>query len=166
VKRYHVSADLRVRYEGQSFPSGNDNTGAFHNFNAINTGGTPFDVGSLSTAQNPPYYDVDQDRERFRLRARIGAAVDLGENFTAGMRIGTGSDNNPVTENQTLGAANGQGGDFSKYSIWLDRAFLKYQYGSSPDKNLAISIGRFDNPFFSSSMIWATDIGFDGLVAK
>jgi len=166
VHRYHVTADIRVRYQGQYYPSGNDDTGDFHNFNAINTG-SPFDVGSASVAQNPPYYNVNQDRDQFRLRARIGADIDVGAGFTAGMRIATGSDNSPVTENQTLGGANnGQGGDFSKYSIWLDRAFLKYQYGGTPQEDFSATIGRFDNPFFSSSMIWASDIGFDGLVAR
>ena len=166
VKRYHVSADIRVRYEGQFYPSGNDDTGYFHNFNAINTG-SAFDVGSASVAQNPPYYNVDQNRDRFRLRARIGADIDVGEGFTAGMRIATGSDNSPVTENQTFGAANNaQGGDFSKYSVWLDRAFLKYQLGGTPDKDFSATIGRFDNPFFGTSMIWADDLAFDGLVAK
>ena len=165
VTRYHVAADIRLRYEGQTFPDGNDDTGAFHNFNAINTG-LPFDAGNASTAQNPPYYNVDQNRNRFRLRARVGADIDVGSGFSAGMRVATGSDDNPVTENQTLGAANGQGGDFSKYSIWLDRAFLKYQLGGTPDEEFSATVGRFDNPFFATSMIWADDLGFDGVVAK
>ena len=36
--------DLRFREEGQRYPAGNDNTGAFPNFNAINTG-APFRSG-------------------------------------------------------------------------------------------------------------------------
>jgi len=102
------------------------------------------------------------------LRARIGADVTLGQGFSAGMRVATGSDNSPVTENQTLGGANNaQGGDFSKYSVWLDRAFLKYQLtGKEHGQEFSATIGRFDNPFFSSNMIWANDIGFDGMVVK
>jgi hypothetical protein len=74
-----------------------------------------------------------------------------------------------VTENQTVGLANqGQGGDFSKYSVWLDRAYLKYEYqvDGNPDKDISVTVGRMDNPFFSTSMIWARDLGFDGLVAQ
>jgi hypothetical protein len=166
VTRYHVTADLRVRYEGDFFPSGNDDSGVFHNFNSINTG-APFDTGINSVAANPPTYDVNQNRNRFRLRARIGAAIDVGDGFSAGLRLGTGQDDNPVTENQTIGLSNnGQGGDFSKYSIWLDRAFLRYEIGGTPDYDLSATIGRFENPFFSSSMIWANDLGFDGLVVQ
>jgi hypothetical protein len=166
VTRYHVTADLRVRYEGDFFPSGSGDPALFHNFNAINTG-APFDTGLLSVAPNSPTYDTDQNRNRFRLRARLGAAIDVGDGFSAGLRLGTGQDDNPVTENQTIGLANnGQGGDFSKYSIWLDRAFLRYEIGGTPDYDLSATIGRFENPFFSSSMIWANDLGFDGLVVQ
>ncbi len=158
--RFRVLGDIRVRYEGDFFPGGNDNTGAFPNFNAINTG-SPFDT---SGAQFSPQSNVDQTRNRFRLRIRIGAEIDLGEGFTAGVRVATGENDSPVTENQSLGLANqGQGGDFSKYAIWLDRGFLKYEVGGQPDKDLAASIGRFDNPFFApSTIIWADSIGFDG----
>jgi hypothetical protein len=102
-----------------------------------------------------------------RLRVRLGTAIDLGDGFTSGFRVATGENDSPVTENQSLGAANSaQGGNFSKYAIWLDRAFIKYEVGGLPDKDLAITAGRFDNPFFATSMIWADDLGFDGIAAK
>jgi hypothetical protein len=163
VTRFRLFGDLRVRYEGQSFPAGNDNTGAFPNFNAINTG-SPFDTfGTVFS----PQLNVDQGRNRVRLRARVGAGIDLGENFSAGLRLATGENNSPVTQNQSLGAAgSGQGGNFSKYAVWLDRAFLKYETGGLPDRDFAVSLGRFDNPFFATTMIWADDLGFDGAVAQ
>jgi hypothetical protein len=161
--RFRVSGDLRVRYEDDLYPAGNA-IGNFPNFNAINTG-SGFDVNSLSPAL--PEYNVDQDRNRFRLRARFGTTVDLHDGFTLGFRVGTGQDDSPVTENQTLGAANsGQGGNFSKYAIWLDRAFLRYELGGEPDKDLAVTIGRFENPFFHTSMLFADDLGFDGVVVQ
>jgi hypothetical protein len=166
VHRFHVTGDVRVRYEGDFFPDGNA-TGELVNYNAINTG-APFDVNTLTQKSGLiPTYNVDQNRDRFRLRARIGAGIDLGDNFTAGMRLGTGSDDQPVSENQTLGGANGgQAGNFSKYQIWLDRAFLRYELWGEPEKDLSISVGRFDNPFFNTSMLWADDLAFDGFMAK
>jgi hypothetical protein len=166
VKHFRVSGDIRVRYEGDFYPSGNS-TGNFANFNSVNTG-PGFNANPASLGFVPlPQYNVDQDRNRFRFRARIGADIDLGQNFTAGMRVATGSDNSPVTENQTFGAANSaQGGNFGKYAIWLDRAFIKYEMGATSDKNLSFTIGRFDNPFFHTSMIWADDVGFDGAVIQ
>ncbi len=165
VHRFHVTGDIRVRYEGDYFPDGNA-SGQLVNFNAINTG-SAFDINTLTQKSGLiPTYNVDQDRNRFRLRARIGAGIDLGENFFAGMRLGTGSDDQPVSENQTLGSASGQGGNFSKYQIWLDRAFIRYELGAEPEKDFSVSIGRFDNPFFSTSMLWADDIAFDGFMAR
>lgn len=163
TQRIKLFGDVRFRYEGIYFPHGNDNTGAFPNFNAINTG-SPFDVtGSVFS----PQLNVDQNRDRLRIRARAGLAADLGEGFTAALRAGTGENNSPVTENQSLGAANSaQGGNFSKYSLWLDRAFIKYEQGSWPDQHLAVTLGRFDNPFFATSMLWADDLGFDGAVLE
>ncbi len=160
VTRIKLFGDIRVRYEGDWFPSGNDNTGSFPNFNAINTG-APYDI---SGTQFAPEYNVDKDRNRIRIRARLGADVDFGDGFTGGLRIGTGESDTPVTSNQTVGLANqAQGGNFSKYSIWLDRAFIKYEIGGRPDRDLSITIGRFDNPFFTTSnIIWANDLGFDG----
>ena len=159
VTRFRVSGDIRIRGEGDYYPSGNDNTGAFPNFNAINTG-SPFDVSGTTFS---PQINVDQDRRRIRLRARIGAEIEMGEGFTAGLRIATGDSNTPTSTNQSLGLANqGQGGQFSKYAIWLDRAFLKYEVGGKPSKNLALLAGRFDNPFFSTDLIYDEDVGFDG----
>jgi hypothetical protein len=153
--RFRVGGDIRVRYEADIFPDGNDNTGSFPNFNAINTG-APFDVSGTVFS---PQLNVDQNRNRARLRARIGAEIEMGDGFTAGLRVATGDSNSPVSTNQSLGAS---GGNFSKYAIWLDRAYLKYEVGGTPQKNLAVSVGRFDNPFFSSEVTWDNDLGFDG----
>ena len=169
VHRFRITGDIRTRYEGDYFPDGNA-TGEQVNFNAINTG-PGFDINTATQRSGLiPTYNVDQDRDRFRLRARIGAEIDLTQGFTVGMRLGTGSDNQPVSENQTLGGVNSftqnQGGDFSKYQIWLDRAFLRYEWAGKQNENFSASVGRFDNPFFSSSMIWADDIAFDGVMVR
>ncbi len=163
VSRFRLFGDLRLRHEGDVYPVGNDNTGAFPNFNAINTG-APFDTsGSVFS----PQLNVDQNRSRERLRARLGAEVDLGSNFTVGLRAATGENDSPVTENQSLGAANSaQGGNFSKYALWLDRAFLKYEVGGLPDQDLSVYFGRMENPFLSTTLIWADDLGFDGAAVK
>jgi hypothetical protein len=98
---------------------------------------------------------------------RFGAAADLGENFTAGVRIATGENNSPVTTNQSLGAANNaQGGNFSRYAIWLDRGFVKYEYGATPERDFSAWLGRFDNPWFPTELIWDDDLGFDGLALQ
>jgi hypothetical protein len=166
VHRFRITGDIRTRYEGDFYPDDNA-VGQLVNFNAINTG-TPFNINGSPLI--PPTYNVDQQRDRLRLRARIGAEVDLGQGWTSGIRLGTGSDDQPVSENQTLGGVNSstqnQGGDFSKYQIWLDRAYIKYEWGVTPKSDFSATVGRFDNPFFGTSMIWADDLAFDGFVMK
>jgi hypothetical protein len=165
VPHFRFSGDVRTMYQGDFFPNTNDDTGAFPNFNAINTG-APFDVAGTVFS---PQWNVNQDRELFRLRARIGADIDLDDGWSMGIRLASGQDDGPVSENQTLDVANnGQGGDFSKYQVWLDRAFLKYEYqvDGDPDKDFSVTVGRMDNPFFSTSIIWARDLAFDGLTLQ
>ncbi|MDD5350632.1 MAG: putative porin [Chthoniobacteraceae bacterium] len=158
TKSLRLTGDLRARVELDNFPSGNDPLG-FPNFNAINRG-SPYNA-SATNPNYPPFINVNEDRERPRLRARVALDADLGEGFTAGIRIGTGNDDQPVSTNQTL-AADGLG---SKYAIWLDRGFIKYNT-SFDGTDMAFTIGRFDNPFFSTDLIWWSDLGFDGVVAQ
>jgi hypothetical protein len=162
--RIKLFGDVRVRYDGTFFPKGNDNTGAFPNFNAINTG-APFDIAGTNFS---PQLNVDQDRHRVRLRVRLGFEADLGNGFSAGLRIATGETNTPTSTNQSLGLANqGQGGNFSKYAIWLDRGFLKYDLRPNASSSVSLTVGRFDNPFFrTSEIIWDDDLGFDGVAVQ
>lgn len=164
VSKFTLYGDVRVRYEFLYNHKTNDDSGnAFPNFNAINTG-SPFDLAG-SVAE--PQYNVDQDRNRMRIRARMGETIDLASGFTSGLRLATGNDDQPVSENQTLGASgNAQGGDFSKYALWLDRAYIKYQTGGDPTRDISVTLGRFDNPFFGTTLVWASDLAFDGISAS
>jgi hypothetical protein len=158
AQRIRFFGDVRVRYESDSFPKGNA-LGWLPNFNAINTG-NPFDVSDATNPNLYPSYNVDQNRNRARLRARLGMEADLFAGFSAGLRIATGESSSPVSFNQSLG---GSGGDFSKYGIWLDRAFIKY----SAWNDLTFQAGRFDNPFFTAAdLVYHRDLGFDGFAAQ
>jgi hypothetical protein len=162
VENGKAAFDLRVRYAGTFFPTGNDASGAFPNFNAINTG-APFDTTGTQFA---PQLNVDQNRNQYLMRARFGMDFAMSENFSSGFRVATGSNNSPVSTNQGMGVANsatqGQGGNFSKYAIWLDRAFLRYDFNPIEAIKSTAWVGRFENPFFSTRLTWDDDLGFDG----
>ncbi|AHF89893.1 hypothetical protein OPIT5_06305 [Opitutaceae bacterium TAV5] len=165
VSRYRFAGDFRFRYEGIGFPGDNavsPTANPFINFNAINTG-SPFDISDLNTTTSPPFYNADQDRSRVRIRARLGAEIDLGENFATGIRLATGDSNSPISANQTLGSGPG----FSKYAAWIDRAYLRYDMPSDyGDRELTLTVGRFNNPFFATNLLWANDLGFDGALLQ
>lgn len=164
VSRIRFSGDVRLRFERQLFPPGNDNvSGSLVNFNAINTG-NPFDINHQNDASNnpplPPVRDVDQNRTRYLLQARLGVEADLYDGFTAGIRIATGDNSSPVSTQASLG---GGGGNFSKYPLWLDRGWLRYEAFDS----LALSLGRFDNPFFApTDLMWYSQLAFDGVALQ
>ena len=158
AQRIHFYGDVRVRYQGNFFPKGNDQFDAI-NFNAVNTG-SPYDI-SGNNFNNIPTYDTTKDRSQVRFRARLGMDADLTNGFDAGIRIATGQDNSPVSTNQTFGNS---GGDFSKYSLWLDRGFIRYQ---NINQEIAVQLGRFDNPFWSpTDLVWYNELGFDGFAVQ
>jgi hypothetical protein len=156
--RIRFYGDMRLRYQGNFLPHGNDQADAI-NFNAINTG-SPYDVSNVTNGGvSAPTYNTSQDRQQARLRARLGMEADIFSGFTAGLRIATGENSSPVSTNQTFGAST-SGGNFSKYALWLDRGYLKYQ---SWGDEFTFSAGRFDNPFWSpTDLVWYKDLGFDG----
>jgi len=162
VEKAKPAFDLRFRYSGTYFPNGNDATGAFPNFNAINTG-LPFDTTGTQFA---PQLNVNENRNQYLMRMRFALDFQMDDNFSSGFRIATGNNNNPVSTNQGMGVANSatqnQGGNFSKYAIWLDRAFIRYDYDFRDVIGATAWVGRFDNPFFSTRLIWDDDLGFDG----
>ena len=159
TKRFIFSGDIRARFERDLFGKGNANGGEFPDFNAINAG-TGFDVNGVDVV-NDRYLNVDQNRSRPRLRARLGVDVEVGSGFTTGMRIASGDGSTPVSTNQTLGGAPG---NFSKYQIWLDRAWIRWQPIQEPGGSLFFEVGRFENPFFTLlDFIWDEDVNFDGL---
>jgi hypothetical protein len=157
TKRVRVYGDIRLRYEADRFNAGNYNN--FVNFAAINSG-SPFDLQGFAngTVANPPFVNSTQDRDRFRLRARFGAEADLSDGVTANIRVGTGDPNGPVATNATLG----ENGPFSKYALYLDRAYVTFQ----PNSDITIEAGRSPNPFATTDILFYRDLGFDGVSAR
>ena len=157
LERFTFNGDVRVRFQNLRFPPGNANGGEFPDFAAINAG-SPFDVNFVDLS-GEKYLNVDQNRDVFRLRARLGVDVAVAPGFTSGIRIASGETNSPVSTNQTLGAS---GGNFSKYQVWIDLAYIRAFTDPKSRSGVLGEGGRFENPFFSTQMIWAEAVNFDG----
>jgi len=159
TQRITLFGDIRVRQENVWFPSGNDNTGAFPDFNTINNS-APFDTSGLVFS---PQLNADKDRQRQRLRLRLGVKADVGSGFTMGVRLATGNNDSPVSANQTFA----QSGAFTKYDVWVDRGFIRYEnVDLFPNVKLVAYVGRFDNVFYTTEMVWDDDIGLDGMALQ
>jgi len=163
TRRIQVYGDVRVRgearfyeepvYNGPLWIGGNYPD--FIDFGAVNRG-NGYDV-SQSNPINPPYLNTAENRRRFQLRARLGIRAQITDWISADVRLATGSDNSPVSTNQTLGADGS-----SNYQFWLDRASIRL----TPAEGVNLDLGRFDNPFWTSDLVYDNDMNFDGVAAS
>ena len=151
VSRISFDGDIRLRDESRYYSGNNSNE--IVDYAKLNDTG-PYDVNKDTNTKLPPLLNTREDRENlFRLRARLGMKALISPEWTAGVRIGTGSDNNPVSTTQTLG------GGFGKKDIWLDQGYLTWK----ATQDLTLTGGRIANPFFSTDMMYSNDLNFDGV---
>lgn len=99
--------------------------------------------------------------ERNRLRARIGIYDKINDEVDIGFRLGSGSNADPTSTNQTEGNA------FSKKPIWLDLAYFDWH----PKRITGFDFigGKMVNPFYrvgNNELIWDVDLNPEGLAAK
>ncbi|MBC8750770.1 MULTISPECIES: putative porin [Paraburkholderia] len=154
VSRIKIDGDVRVRDEYHFYSPNNAND--FTNFAAINQGGG-FDINPNTNHTNLPTINSTENRNNLaRYRARLGVTATLSDEFTAGIQLASGNDNGPVSTTATAG------GGFAKKDIWLNKVYIRYQ----PTAWLNITAGRFDNPFFSSDLLFSNDLEMDGLAAN
>jgi len=145
TKRIKFYGDIRFRYHADRFSEGNS---PYLDFNAIN------DAGGITNAGLDGLKNTTEDRDRFRLRFRVGMKAKVTQGVSVGMRLATGNPDNPVSTNQTLG------GYGSRYTIALDRMYIKF---NSAIEDYALYLGRMPNPWLSTEMVWDEDLNFDGI---
>lgn len=114
----------------------------------------PTDAAGNSTINLP---SATEDRDRLRVRARLGLQAKISESVTGGVRITTGNANtvNPVSTTQTLGSS------LNNFSIVMDRAFLRLD----PAEWATVHAGRFSSPWLGTNLVWHDELGFDGVAA-
>jgi hypothetical protein len=106
------------------------------------------------------------ERDRFRYRVRVAAIITLLENFDVGLRLASG--NPQTTSSGTLvgGAPITANTDFSSLEsrkfIWVDAAYAKWNAIKNDDTTFTAIIGKMDNPFRLSNMVWDYDIDPEG----
>jgi hypothetical protein len=154
TKRIRIEGDMRVRGESRFYSANNGNIET--DWRAINSG-TGYDVNSNTNLALPQLLNTRQDRaNQMRIRARLGIFADISESTQAGLRLASGSDDNPVSTTQTLG------GGLSKKNLWLDQAWMSYRF----NEMVKVSGGRMGNPFVSTDMLFSNDLNVDGLVLQ
>jgi len=110
--------------------------------------------------------EPNKDRSRLRYRLRVGATATMLDRFEAGFRLtssepnsdGTGGD--PISGNTTF-QNNG-----SKKFIYIDTAYGKWTPISSGPWLLSATIGKMDNPFVFSDMVFDGDYTPEGVALQ
>jgi len=156
TRRFKLYGDMRLRYEHNHFAESNfvnpvvSTRSSVNDYHALNKEGKG--LGTAGGLQN-----INQDRDHFRTRFRLGLKAKVTQGLEANLRLATGNINNPVSTNQTLGNT-GQKFDFN-----IDRAFLKYEGLDSNAYNwMTLQGGRISNPFRSTNLVFDDDLGFEG----
>jgi hypothetical protein len=141
LSRFTFEGDIRLRYQGDFLDPNN----AFY----INEQQT-------NLTRSLQLLNTTEDRDRFRVRARLGAQMRVNEWTTAGIRIVTGQLTDPTSSNQTAGNY------WNKYTISLDRAYVDVR----PYTWLEVLGGRIGIPFFGTDLVWADDLSVDAAMVK
>jgi hypothetical protein len=101
------------------------------------------------------------ERDRNRIRARLGVAAKINDEWDVGMRLATAEKGNPVSGNQTLGQSD------SDKAIWLNTAFLNYH--PAVIKGFNVTAGKMEVPFYAvgkNQLIWDADLTLEGGAAR
>ncbi len=153
IKRMSWSGDLRLRTQADLFADTNL-PNRYLNFLLVN------ERGGVALAGADAFENVSQDRQRLRARLRFGFDADLGSGWGIGARLSTGDLRNPISANQTLGITG------ARYQTGLDLVYARWS-ASTADGNHALSVwaGRMPNPWFSTDLVWDSDLGFEGIAA-
>lgn len=140
VDRFKLDGDVRMGYQRDMFSDSNAPEFNFQ-FAGQNIGNTL------------------EDRDRFRLRARLGVTARVTQDVSAQLRLVTGSGSEPVSTNQTLGNFG------NKANFSLDRAFIRARSQETLPW-LTVTAGRLPNPFFTSDLVFDDDLVFEGLALQ
>ncbi|WP_428423392.1 putative porin [Methylibium sp.] len=141
VRGLRWEGDLRLRLQGDSF--------AASNAPAVN-------IAATNSSRSVVLANTTEDRQRMRVRARMGVTAAVDEHWSGGVRLTTGSLTDPVSSNQTLGNYD------NRFVAAFDRAYVRYRHGDA----FNVVAGRFGNPWFGTDLVWANDLSFDGVAAQ
>jgi hypothetical protein len=101
-------------------------------------------------------FDKNIQRQRLRFRLRLDADFKLVDNFFGGVQLSTSDNRDGTTTNATYTSG------FDNYNIYISRAFI----GWAPIDGLTFVIGKQNNPFYTTELNWASDVGPTGVVER
>src|ERR1051325_4603534 len=109
----------------------------------------------------PGTFGPAEDRGRWRYRVRFGVTASLVDDFEVGLRLASGNPfssfgGNPVSANTDLSDGS------SRKFIWVDAAYAKWTPIHTGPWLAGATLGKMDNPFQLSPMVFDPDIQLEG----
>ena len=151
LNRVALNGEFRLRQEATALAHDNTAPGIDYTYGDLTRAA---DIYTNKGASGLPNFNTEEDANRMRLRARLGVAATVSEDVTAALRFSTGNTTDRTSTNQTMGQS------FNKYTVVWDQAYLSFRpLGPVAD----FRGGRMPNPFFSTDLVWADDLGFEGV---
>lgn len=106
----------------------------------------------------------ERDKDRQRIRARIGAFTQVNPEVEAGIQVASGNTADRRSTNQDLDASGGANAvnSFDKKELWLDLTYIDYHPLAVP--GLKVFGGKMKQPWVSlGDTIWDGDINPEGI---
>jgi hypothetical protein len=125
--------------------------------------------GIPGTKNSPGTGLSSQDRIRLRYRLRVGMLVDMKDDLQVGFRLGSGdatgvgsqsSAGSPLSNNTTMQD------NATKKMIYIDAAYGKWTPINDGVWMLAATIGKMDQPFQVSQMVFDSDYTPEGVALQ
>lgn len=150
----HVRVFGDVMYRAQADLYGRDNLPfSVLDYQSINAAGG---IGVLGYFNS--FLNINENVDRERLRARIGAIANPAADVTAGIRLSSGSLTDPGSESQNQGTTE------ARYAVAIDQAYIRWDPKTAAGFNyLSMVGGRIENPFFApTELVYARDLTLEG----
>jgi len=98
---------------------------------------------------------------RNRIRARVQLEGKVNDEVKAGVRLASGSSDDPRSTNQTLD------GLFQEKNVWFDKMWIDWEPQLPSEIGRGnVLLGKFSNPFVKSELMWDGDINPEGVGIK
>lgn len=107
------------------------------------------------TSNAEPNSDLLEGRDREVVRFRAGFTKHISDMFNFGVRVATGSSNDPNTTDVTLGNF------VNDFEISLDQLYIAMK-----GDNYSIAGGKFSNPFQRTDLVWDGDVNPQGITGN
>ncbi|PKP94119.1 MAG: hypothetical protein CVT77_03320 [Alphaproteobacteria bacterium HGW-Alphaproteobacteria-16] len=154
TRNVEIHGDFRFRSASALYSKDNA-LSAYVDVPAFNETG-PYDISGFGGQALPTINTLRDKINNMQIRARIGIEAKVADRFTLGFQLATGDDPGPISTNAGLT------GGFRKRDLWIQNAYAKGELFPG----LTAMVGRFDNPFRATDLMFDPDLALDGVYGE